>query len=445
MIVTCVGLLAFLLAEPTDLLAPRPDGPNGAQIILDFVQNTSELVLFGIAVVLLLPCLVYSGQCLLAVAGRRRSRARDAGRAVDFAVVVPAHNEEQCIGATVRHLSGQLNDGERLIVVADNCTDRTAKEAREAGAEVWSRKEPDRRGKGYAISHALERLAENPPSVVVLIDADCRISDGGLSHLAQAAAMHRRPVQARYLMTVPADSGPVASVSALAFLIRNLVRPLAMKRLRMPCHLTGSGMAFPWRQICAAPKQRGNIVEDLAIGLELSIAGFPPMFVPDVLVESEPPATRSATGTQRRRWEGGQLVTALQFAPRLLREAWRQRRPGLAGLAADLAVPPLALLVLVTCMSGGVAGTASLAGATPIPFLMLLSNLLLVAIATLLAWARFGRHVVPLGVLMSAPLYLAWKIPLYVSILFRQRGPEWIRTARSVEESSALDQPISHK
>src|SRR5437588_6109247 len=56
-----------------------------------------------------------------------------------LAVIVPAHNESNGIVPTIEDIKPQLRPGDRLIVVADNCTDDTAAVASSAGAEVISR------------------------------------------------------------------------------------------------------------------------------------------------------------------------------------------------------------------------------------------------------------------------------------------------------------------
>ena len=166
-------------------------------------------------------------------------------RPFPMTILVPAHNEEGGIASTVRGLLRDLGPEDRLDVIADNCTDGTARVAREAGAEVVEREDPDLRGKGHAIAFGLRHLDHQPPDVVVLVDADCRIEAGSLATLAGLADAHHRPVQAEYLIATPEDSTPLSAVSGLALLVRNRVRPRGLRRLGLPCHLTGSGMAFP--------------------------------------------------------------------------------------------------------------------------------------------------------------------------------------------------------
>src|ERR1700722_10871748 len=67
-----------------------------------------------------------------------------------IAVLVPAHNESTGMLGTLDDIKAQLHPGDRLLVVADNCSDDTAAVAKAAGAEVTERHELARTGKGYA-------------------------------------------------------------------------------------------------------------------------------------------------------------------------------------------------------------------------------------------------------------------------------------------------------
>jgi len=379
---------------------------------------------------LFVPALVYSVECLLATLKRRVPQCALSKERPGIAVVIPAHNEEGTVGETVRQIATQLAGNDRLVVVADNCTDRTAQEAGEAGAEVWIRHDGDHRGKGYAISFAVEQLSANPPDVLVLIDADCQLDAGLVDTISRAAAENNRPVQAQYVFVAPPDAGRLSQISAFACLVRNYVRPLGLKHLGMPCHLTGSGMAFVWQQILSAPSQADNIVEDLALGLEMAIAGSEPLMCAEAIIRSDLPGTGRAAKTQRQRWEHGQMATFAAFGPRLLRQAFSQKRLSLMSLALDLAVPPLALLValtllvtLINALFGFLAGDFAALGIST-------ASLLLITVATIGAWARFGRSTVSGFVLLSTPFYILWKLPLYLAALVGKTQKEWVRTDR---------------
>ncbi len=95
-------------------------------------------VLTVAAVVLLVPCCVLLVQVLAAVLPTRVDdlQTRPTASRAHVAVLVPAHDEAAGIGATLRAIQAQLAPGDRVLVVADNCSDDTAALARSADAEV---------------------------------------------------------------------------------------------------------------------------------------------------------------------------------------------------------------------------------------------------------------------------------------------------------------------
>ena len=88
----------------------------------------------------------------------RRPYRTDVGVRPPVAVLVPAHNESSGLLPTLANIQSQLLPGDRLLVVADNCSDDTAALARAAGAEVVERNDPTRRGKGYALDWGVQHL-----------------------------------------------------------------------------------------------------------------------------------------------------------------------------------------------------------------------------------------------------------------------------------------------
>jgi cellulose synthase/poly-beta-1,6-N-acetylglucosamine synthase-like glycosyltransferase len=258
-------------------------------------------------------------------------------------VAIPAHNEQVVIEATLKALMPTLPAGSRVLVVADNCTDTTATIARRCGAEAIERFDPDRRGKGFALDFGIRHLAADPPDAIVFLDADCRVAQNTVRLLAAAAIASGRPVQGRNLCDPDPRGGALQMISGLAFRFKNLVRALGLARLADTCHLTGTGMALPWQLAERARLADGNVVEDMQLGIDLTLAGHPPLFVPEARVDSPLPQQRAAARTQRTRWEHGHLRTLLVQSPRLVGLAIRHRRLSLLALALDLAIPPLSL------------------------------------------------------------------------------------------------------
>jgi cellulose synthase/poly-beta-1,6-N-acetylglucosamine synthase-like glycosyltransferase len=408
---------------------------------LDQVLTTTLWVL---AAVLLGPIVVFCAQCwsaLLLPSRRTSPPASGSGSRPRVAVLVPAHNEQELLGQTLSALKPELRDGDVVLVVADNCTDRTAEIARSAGVRVLERRDAVNRGKGYALSAGLDVLADDPYDVLLILDADCRIAPGSLDALAAQVARTGRPAQAVYLMEQCEQPTPRDHISAWAFMVKNLVRPLGLGKLGLPCQLTGTGMAFPRSALAGVSLASGNIVEDMQLGLDLALTGCAPRLCPDAHVAGQLPHDRAVALKQRQRWEHGHMRTLLVQAPRLAILGALRCRPGAVAMALDLLVPPLSLLlVLVLGSTVATAAVAAQFDASLGPAIALAIGFVATLATVLLAWAKFGRNCLPARSLFAAVTYVAWKLPMYVMFLFKPER-KWVRTERSTATPAAPPQP----
>jgi cellulose synthase/poly-beta-1,6-N-acetylglucosamine synthase-like glycosyltransferase len=365
---------------------------------------------------------------VLAGLGRPRTEAQDSSSSA--VVVVPAHDEEAVIGEALVSLKEALGEHMRILVVADNCEDSTARRARGAGVEVIERTDLNRRGKGYALAHAAEYLRSDPPSVLVVMDADCRIDAASLAALVGCASRSGRPSQAINLLRPDRKASALLQLSTFGFMLKNLVRQRGLQRLANRAHLTGTGMAIPYEIFRASDRVHSSIVEDLALGLELAETGRAPMLVTGANVWSDP-STEAGTLTQRRRWEGGFLATALRQAPREIRRGILGGEPGSILSGLDLMIPPLALFAIVNLAALAISAAFTFVlGLEWWPVLSLLGVLAIAFLAILLAWLREGREFISLVVLIRLPLYVIWKIPMYLGLARRGAPSEWLRTGR---------------
>jgi len=234
-------------------------------------------------------------------------------------------------------------------------------------------------------------------------------------------------------MRAPAGAGIKTQTAEFAWAMKNLVRPTGLRRLRMPCHLTGSGMAFPWPLIRSATLATGHIVEDLKLGIDLARSGTPPLFCPYALVTSEFPLSSVGEASQRTRWEHGHLSVILSEAPGLAWDSLIRFDPNLLALAFDVMVPPLALLTLLVGAAWAAACIAFLLTKALLPLAMASAAALLLAASVLLAWSIYGRNIVSLHKLAFAAIYAPLKLPLYLKFLFT-RQTAWVRSKRDRED-----------
>lgn len=354
-----------------------------------------------------------------------------AGRAT---VVVPAHNEAAQLPATLLNIQGQLRGNDRVLVVADNCTDETAEIARAAGADVIERNDPARRGKGYALQFALDHLRVSPPPIVVFTDADCQFAPGALQKVVAAAAMEGRPAQALYLMKAPKEGAPRLQIAEFAWAFMNKVRMGGLHRLFGVTRFTGAGLAAPWGALADLQLGAGEIVEDLALTMELIGRDAPPLLVADAVVTSEFPVEDAALTRQAARWSIGSMSYGARASIGALFEGFQQGRNTQIGAAIDLMVPPITIfgaalgLLAVASLCGWLVSGVSSA------FYFSIWALALAVGSIVAAWLRFGREILPVSALGGVVQFLLSKVAVF-GAKGRESAKRWTPTRGGSDEA----------
>jgi len=377
------------------------------------------------------PVAMFAIECVLGILTPGSKKCLALPEGLCTAILVPAHNEETVIRATLRSLQQQIGENDHIVVIADNCTDKTARIVRETGVTAIERSSDDERGKGYALAHGIRYLNQQNtlPDVVVIVDADCLLAEGTLTLLKHHVVTYERPVQACYLMKRGSIDRIGIKVSEFAFMVKNKIRLRGLSHMAMPVPLTGTGMAFPWRAISEANLATGDIVEDMRLGVELVEQGMGATYCDEAEVYSFFPTSDAAEKTQRERWEHGHLNTLRQFAPRLFKRAIGKPSLEALGMMLDLIIPPLSLLVIsiasvwVCCMFWGFfSADWSYAFVSA-------SYLILLVIVVLVMWISHGRQILSVKELAHIPVYILLKIVVYVGYVVRKQT-KWIRTDR---------------
>lgn len=379
-----------------------------------------------LAVAVAIPLGMFVLECVASLAYRNPRVSAEPGR---LAVLIPAHNEELVLEATLNALTGQLGAGDRIVVVADNCSDATADIARAAGCVTLERFDQTNRGKGFALAHGLDHLSSDPPDVVVIVDADCDVTDGSLQLLNRAAMQYPKPVQARYLLSAPPGASLPIKVSEFAVLVKNLVRCKGAAAMGIGVPLLGSGMAFRWADLADVSLASGEIVEDMKLGIELACEGRGALYLESAQVNSFLPSTNEALASQRERWEHGHMGMIQAFSPPLLKAALAKRSLSIFGFLLDLIIPPLSLLLMFTVavfigftllnwfvsVGGAMALVSSLFGS--------------VLVCVGLIWLLLGRDILRPSEFLTIPLYILSKLGIYSGFM-KGKQTEWRRTDR---------------
>jgi cellulose synthase/poly-beta-1,6-N-acetylglucosamine synthase-like glycosyltransferase len=350
---------------------------------------------------------------------------------VRFAIVVPAHDEQEGIASTVENLLAieYAKDLFSVVVVADNCSDETAARAERAGARVFVRQDDELRGKGYALAHAFERLVPEVDAIVV-VDADTVVSPNLLSAFAARIEAGAKAVQADYAVRNP-NAAWRTRLMAIAFGSFHVLRSLARERLELSAGLRGNGMCFTTRLLEEVPHDAYSIVEDVEYGIKVGEAGHRVHYAAEAHVYGEMVTSAGASSSQRRRWEGGRAALAGSRGWPLIAQAIARRSLVLLDLACDVLVPPLSTLVMWNVAGLTYAVVVRYVFGQPVSSVVWIANLGAIGVNVQRGWSLSGtgaRGLVDLGL---APFYVGWK--MWLRVRQSDQPSTWVRTAREAE------------
>ena len=435
-----IQLLFLLILHPEFRLTEA----EPLQIIITLLQT----ILFSLQAVLS----AIVGYLLMltgaAFRARRTTPLPDGDPTHRFLFIIPAHNEERLLPSTLACLR-DLDYPASLFavhVVADNCTDQTAMIARDGGATAHERFNDELRGKGYALQWLLQRLwaANEPHDAVVILDADTVVSRNFLRVMDARLARGERVIQAYYAVRDPDQSWSV-SLRYAALAVLHYLRPAGRMVLGGSTGLKGNGMVFA-RDIMQQHEWTASLTEDIELHMELILDGERAMFAPDAVVWAEMPDTLASAQTQNVRWERGRMEMIQNYVPNLLRQAWQRRSFLLFDAAIEQLIPPFSILagssVLAFLLALVVPGRRQ-RSEQPTPIIKrtlqkrsvwMSAFILLGQVVYLVAGLRLAQA--PKAVyraLLAAPLFMAWKIWLYMRVLLGLDRKGWIRTSRNEE------------
>lgn len=388
-----------------------------------------------IALALTIAAVPAAGACLyllvLTLLSARVSPPPTSTRRMRFDVIVPAHNEVAVLARILTSLSrlDWPKDRHQIVVVADNCTDRTAALARSHGARVLERNDPERRGKGYALDFAFKASrARGSADAVVVIDADAEVSTNLLEAIAARMERGAHAVQVHYGVSNASASWRtrLLSIAKASF---HIVRSRARERLGLSCGIRGNGWAVTHEVLAAVPYRAFSLTEDLEYGIELGLGGYRVHYADEASSNAEMVSGERDARKQRQRWERGRFQLIRSRTLPLLSAALRRRSRACLDLALDLMVLPLSYVVLNV---GLLTVLAIVAGAWQDSYrawswVALFCWLSMVGYI-LRGWQLSGVGAQGLVDLAGAPLFLAWKILIMLSGRREQTG--WIRTKR---------------
>jgi len=392
-----------------------------------------EFVMKAVIILLALPAGYLLMSTLAAYFFKKRVAAEN--RMLRIGVLIPAHDEESGIVKTIEHVFACDYPSQKVdvFVIADNCSDQTAANASLAGARVFERTDLINRGKGQALDWFLKNMQEHyrHTEAIAIIDADSAPDANFLREISLSLSQPQVQVVQAYNGVSNAGAGWRPALIDAAFNVFNHLRMAGSSRLSGTAVLKGNGMAFRTELLSRYGWPCHSIVEDMEFTLRLLEDGVDVQYNPDAVIRSEMVTSGKNASSQRSRWESGRFMLVGSMGGTLMKRFLSTGNPRYLFAFAELALPPLSLVVLLFALAT-VGSLLLLKGAWLI---------LVICFWAILVFYVFSGQVqrrAPLSTwlyLATAPFYVAWKIPLYLTMLIRKSGSAWTRTARESERA----------
>lgn len=252
-----------------------------------------------------------------------------------YAAVICARNEAGVIQELIRSLKGQHYPKECLdiYVVADNCTDQTARVARQSGAIVYERFNQEQKGKGYALDFLFRTLAcegKDQYDGYMIFDADNLVDPNFTAEMNRVFDSKKYSAITCYRNSSNFGSNWISSGYAIWFLREARFLNFPRMMLGSNCHVSGTGFLVSADVI----RENGGwpyhlLTEDIEFSVSCALKGRRIGYCEKAIVYDEQPTTFKQSWNQRMRWSKGFYQVNANYSTALLQNFIK--KPGSLG------------------------------------------------------------------------------------------------------------------
>ena len=227
-----------------------------------------------------------------------------------FMMIIPAHNEEKVVGELIESLKNldYNKDLYDIYVIADNCTDNTAKIAKDAGVIVYERFDEQHKTKGFALQWFLKQKIEEdaPYDAFCVFDADNIVDKNFLKAMNKKLNQGEDVVQGYRDIKNPSDSWVTAGYAIFYWTMHRFYH-LARYNIGLSPLINGTGFMVRFDVVKPDGWQTKTLTEDIEFSLKRIIAGKKLGWATDAIVYDEQPIGFKQSWSQRSRWTVGHI------------------------------------------------------------------------------------------------------------------------------------------
>ena len=365
-----------------------------------------------------------------------------------FMAIIPAHNEEAVVANLVESLKNQTYNKELydIYVIADNCTDNTAKVAKEAGAIVYERFDEEKKTKGYALDWFLQqKIKENAPyDAFFIFDADNIVDKDFIKNMNKKLCQGEDVVQGYRDIKNPTDSW-ITSGYALFYWTMLRFYHLARYNIGLSPLLNGTGFMVRFDVVKPQGWDTVTLTEDIEFSLKRIIAGKKLGWATDAIVYDEQPVGFKQSWSQRSRWTVGHIQCISKYT-KPLAQATKENKTlmNFDGFLYIIGSIPMFVLTLVLLLTNFLIYAGE--GMTTVQLIdsivrYAIPTFLLPIFTAMIVMALDKRPIKPMAKgLLCYPLFLgSWLLINFKCLFKRETTWEKINHVRSIKISDVSE------
>ena len=366
-----------------------------------------------------------------------------------FMAIIPAHNEEAVVANLIESLKNQTYNKELydIYVIADNCTDNTARIARNAGAIVYERFDETKKTKGYALNWFLQqKIKENAEyDAFFLFDADNIVDKNFIKNMNKKLCQGEDVVQGYRDIKNPSDNWITAGYAIFYWQMHRFYH-LARYNIGLSPLLNGTGFMVRFDVIKPQGWDTETLTEDIEFSLKRIIKGKKLGWATDAIVYDEQPTGFKQSWSQRSRWTVGHIQCMSKYAKQLAIAAKENKNMiNIDGLLYIVGSIPMFIITMILLFSNFVMYNASTITSAEliknIIFYLAPTFILPIFVGIFAMWLD-GRKIKPMikGLLCYPLFLLTWICINFKCLFIRNTSWEKINHVRSIKISDVSEE-----
>lgn len=371
-----------------------------------------------------------------------------------FMAIIPAHNEEAVVANLIESLKQQTYNKELydIYVIADNCTDNTAKVAREAGAIVYERFDETKKTKGYALNWFLQqKIKEDAPyDAFFVFDADNIVDKNFITNMNKKLCQGEDVVQGYRDIKNPSDNWITAGYAIFYWQMHRFYH-LARYNLGLSPLLNGTGFMVKFDVVKPQGWDTVTLTEDIEFSLKRIIKGKKLGWATDAIVYDEQPTGFKQSWSQRSRWTVGHMQCIKTYTKQLAVAAKENKNMmNLDGLLYIVGSIPMFVITLLLLFSNFIMyNSAAITTAELVKNILfyLVPTFVLPIFVGMIAMWLDGRKIKPmLKGLLCYPLFLlTWILINFKCLFVRNVTWEKINHVRNIKIADVSEETQTEK